>query len=119
MGLISRVSSRTYRTDTMGHGILKSAAWALAYMSLAQAELFNMKVQRKINLQKHFTTKIKQTMDQLMTYEGSLHHYSPYAPRRESVSASFPSKKVIKYTPEENAKKIWIDYQIWRIQRPA
>jgi len=185
MGLISRVSSRTYRTDTMGHGILKSAAWALAYMSLAQAELFNMKVQRKINLQKHFLsidssvtiknsgkgavsrvkllpdplladhlsqflvynkgkavwvdtatweaqllnaiqpddtvelsieeiythvtkplpTKIKQTMDQLMTYEGSLHHYSPYVTRRESVSASFPSKKVIKFTPEENAKK--------------
>jgi len=153
--------------------------------SLAHAELFNMKVQRKINLQKHYLTvdssvtiknsgsgsvsriqllpdplldgklssfsvyqggkkvwlepgtweaqlsspikadgtvdltieeiythvttplpeKIKQTMDQLMTYEGSLHHYSPYATRREQVSASFPSKKLLKYTPEDGAKK--------------
>jgi oligosaccharyltransferase complex subunit alpha (ribophorin I) len=48
---------------------------------------------------------IKQTADQLMVYEGSLHHYSPYKIRREQISFTFPAKKIISHFPTVGAKK--------------
>lgn len=48
--------------------------------------------------------KIKQTGDQLMVYEGSLHHYSPYKTRREQVVFTFPAKKIMSHSPDGGKK---------------
>jgi len=48
---------------------------------------------------------IKQTADQLMQFEGSLHHFSPYTIRREQVTFIFPAKKILSHSPVEGGKK--------------
>lgn len=48
---------------------------------------------------------IKQTADQLMVFEGSLHHFSSYKTRREKVSMQFPSKKIISHSAGQKKAK--------------
>merc|ERR1712226_1706220 len=52
-----------------------------------------------------FPTKIKQTQDQFMKYNGNLHHYSPYETKISKISVSMPSTKINSYEPRINGAK--------------
>jgi len=59
---------------------------------------------------KPLPTKIKQSQKQLMTYQGSLHHFSPYETKRETVKVTFPSSSVESVSPTADRKGRHLEY---------
>ena len=51
-----------------------------------------------------FPSKIKQTGDQSMKFNGNLHHFSPYKTRRSQITVTVPSSKIHSYAPKENSR---------------
>merc|ERR1712178_656038 len=109
MGLISRVSSRTYRLiKKPAKNMWIKAIFALGFLNLTSSEITNRKATRKIYLDKHYT-KIETTL--------TIHNgFDSPKSRVKLMPDPLLQEKLSTFFVKSNGKAVWLDPASWEAQ---